>query len=474
MDKKDVLIVSIIIFIAVCFRVYKLNAPLADKYSAQQANYASIARYYARGEFNLLKPQTNNLSDSNNPMGYRFAEAPLYSAIFGALHRYLPIPSISLAMYGRITTIFFSLIIIYALYYLARKEHSRTAAIFVSIMYAIFPFFVFYSRIVLTETMSLAFLMLAIISLYTYSYNKKSNYVIYSFSILFFAIALLVNPYISLLTIPLIYLFVIKYKFDIFKRMDLYLYFILGTLPFIAWRIYALQYSPGIVESTSLLTDIQTSEGLENIYFQPIFFKSIFMDVLGIGIFGIYLTGLFIVGISSKFKRNIHMVMAGAGILYIIILQGINIQYSYHLALILPAIALATGIGIDTMVSHNKVFNKVILYPSIAVILVLSFYFSYTKVITYYNYPSDLTQIAKLITTFTNESDKIVTDTNGDTTLLYLSDRKGSPVLFTDVPGLQKEGYSYLITDKKNLTEELKEQGLVILVENQRFSIIKL
>ena len=76
--------------------------------------------------------------------------------------------------------------------------------------------------------------------------------------------------------------------------------------------------------------------------------------------------------------------------------------------------------------------------------------------------------------TFTKPEDKIVTDRIGDTTLLYLADRKGAPAVYKEVEELVQLGYSYLVTDKKDFAQNLKEKGYEVLVENDQFSLVKL
>ena len=76
--------------------------------------------------------------------------------------------------------------------------------------------------------------------------------------------------------------------------------------------------------------------------------------------------------------------------------------------------------------------------------------------------------------TFTRPQDKIVTDRIGDTTLLYLADRKGAPAVYKEVGELIQLGYSYIVTDKKDFASNLKTQGYNVLFENDQFSLVKI
>jgi uncharacterized membrane protein len=476
MKKLDIIILGFIIVIALALRLYNINTPLADFHSWRQADTAAVARNFSRDGFDLMHPRYDDISSIQtgieNPNGYRFVEFPLYSAIFGVLYKYLPITS--LEVYGRLTSIFFSLVIIGVIYYLSLKEHSRHAAIFASIIYAIMPFFVFFSRVILPETTALSFMFLAIFFLYLFIQNKKRNFIYLVTSIIFYALSVLIKPTTIFYSFALGYLFVMEFRFELFKRWEPYIYFILGLVPFVLWRLYIRDYPEGIPASDWLFTHVNTSQGLLNIFFKPAFFRWIFIERIGIIMMGVYLSGFFLVGIVSKYKKYfVHSILFSA-VVYLCTFQGGNVQHEYYQTIILPALAMTAGFGIAQLVRNNQNINTIIAYPVIIVAFVFSFMFSYYKVRDWYNYAHDLPEIAKLIMTFTKPEDRIVTDRVGDTTLLYLADRKGAPATYKDIPVLKELGYSYFVTDKKDVTASLKEKGYQVLVENDQFSIIKL
>jgi hypothetical protein len=112
-------------------------------------------------------------------------------------------------------------------------------------------------------------------------------------------------------------------------------------------------------------------------------------------------------------------------------------------------------------------------YPVILVFFLFSFFFSYYRIKDYYNVPLDLVQISNIIVTLTKESDKIVTDRQGDTTLLYLSNRRGSPALYKSPEEFKAEDYKYIVTANKDSIESLKKKYQIIF-QNNEFTIVKL
>src|SRR3989344_1038536 len=178
MKKFDIFILSVVLVVAFVFRLYKINIPLADLHSWRQVDTAAVARNYVRNGFDLFQPKYDDLSNVqsgiDNPQGYRMVEFPIYNAIFAYFYKLMLM--LSLEVWGRLTTIIFSLIIIAVLYYLLLKENSRLSAGFGAFVYAVFPFFVFFSRVILPETSALAFSMLAIFFFYLNSEHKKMNF----------------------------------------------------------------------------------------------------------------------------------------------------------------------------------------------------------------------------------------------------------------------------------------------------------
>lgn len=461
-------------------RLYKIDIPLADTHSWRQADTAAVARNFARDGFNLLKPTYDDLtsiqSGIENPEGLRMVEFPIYSAMFGALYRYLPI--VSLEVYGRLTSAIFSLVTIGVLYYLALKEHSRAAAIGAAITFAVMPYFVFFSRVILPETTAVAFMMLSILFLYIDSKSKHSLRVSLTYfflSIICYAMAILIKPTVIFYSIAIAYIFISTYKFQLLKQWKAYTFVILGMLPFILWRIYIQDYPEGIPASGWLFTNVNTFEGSKNIFFKPAFFRWIFMERLGNLMLGIYLSFFMLLGITGKFKKYfLHSIFASA-LVFLFTFQGGNVQHTYYQTIIFPGIAIMVGLGIGHLVnSTDHAFTKTFGYPALVLVFAFSFAFSYYDVKDFYYVPQDLPPIAKLIGNFTKPEDKIITDRLGDTTLLYLADRKGAPGIYKDIAELKDMGYSYLVTANKETTEKLKNEGKEVLVESNQFAIIKL
>ena len=484
MKKKDFLILFLILLTAVIFRLYKINIPLADLHSWRQADTAAVARNFVKNGFDLLHPRFDDLSPNQsaagleNPEGYRMVEFPLYNAIFAFLYKNFS--QVSLEIWGRLTSIFFSLIIIALIYYFVLKEtNSRIGAITSSLVYAIFPFFVFFSRVILPETTALSFVFISIFFLYQTldkPINRFTEFIFYFFSIVFFSLSILIKPTVIFYILVLLSIFYLKYKIKFLKNIGFYLYFLFSFLPFFLWRWHITKFPQGIPPSDWLITSVNTYQGLKNIFLKPAFFRWIFFERINNLIFGGYLTFFFLLGVFGKLKKKLLYSFLAAAFLYLFTFQGGNVQHEYYQTVILPPLAIFVGLGVNCLSSYKKIFiSPFLTYPLAFFVFILSFFFSFYKVKDFYHYPPELPQIAKIINSLTLPDDKIITDRMGDTTLLYLAERRGAPSIYKDPDELKKIGYKYLITLNPEEIKKIKaEKNYQIVFENNQLAIFKL
>ncbi|MEX1052396.1 MAG: glycosyltransferase family 39 protein [Patescibacteria group bacterium] len=480
MKIKDFITILLILLIALLLRLYKIDIPLADFHSWRQADTAAVSRNFVNREFNLLKPQYDDLSSiqsgMENPEGLRFVEFPIYNAVVATFYKYLPL--LTLEVYGRLVTAFFSLILIFIIYYFLRLEVGYIAAIIGSSIYAIFPFFVFFSRVILPETtaLSLAFISIFFTYLYNKSNKKSASIVYFLLSSFFFSLALLVKPTVGFFLLTIFYLFFKKHGSALFKKASFYFYLMIIFAPFAAWRAYIVQFPQGVPAFNWLIDRVNTSEGQVSIFFRPAFFRWIFFERINNIILGGYLTFFFILGIFYKQKKFFLYSILISSVLYLLTFQGGNVQHEYYQVLILPALAIFTALGVTYIIKYNRQFLSPLFSLIIGIfIFAFSYLISYNYVKSYYNYSTDLVNISKIINNITTPEDLIITDTVGDTTLLYLSERRGSPAPYSDLPTLKEKGYTYFATLNGEVAEQVEFQtSYEIVFQNEKFTLFKL
>jgi 4-amino-4-deoxy-L-arabinose transferase-like glycosyltransferase len=478
MKKIDFIIITLILVLATVLRLYKISAPVSDLHSWRQADTSAVTRNFVENGIDIFKPTYDDLSSLQtgyeNPNGLRMVEMPLYNAISAIVVKI--IPNISVEVSGRMVSIFFSLISIIVIYYIALCEKNRVAAIFSALSFSAMPYIVFFSRVVLPESTAVSFAMLSVLTVYlSFKKSEKVNYLFFSISIIFFAVAILIKPTTIFYGIAIALFIAAKFRFETFKVPYGYIFGVFSLLPFILWRWYITQFPEGIPANAWLFTMVNTFEGPKEIFFRPAFFRWIFMERIGslmLGMFGAFFLAL---GILGKYKSILIPSISLSSLVYLFTFQGGNVQHEYYQTVIFPAVALLTGSGVAFLhdLSGQK-FNKLLSYPVGVIFFIFMLFFSYYNVKNYYSYPQDLNQIAELIKLFTDKDDKIVTDRMGDTTLLYLSDRKGAPAIYKEPEELKNLGYSHIVTANKDTGLSLINRGYKAVVENDLCTIVAL
>ncbi len=477
---KDIIILGLILAVALLFRLYKINTPLADFHSWRQVDTAAVARNFVNNGFNLLEPKYDDLSNIqsgvDNPQGYRMVEFPLYNAIFGYIYKTAPI--LPLEVYGRLTTIVFSLLVIAVAYILLLKEVNRFTAVIGGLTYSVLPFFVFFSRVVLPETTALGLTFLSILSIYFFmNTNKKSKEpFLLVLSAIAFALGILIKPTVAFFGVAHIYAFFRKYKVSVFRNAYFYVFFVSILMPFFLWRLHIQNFPEGIPKVDSLITYVNTPEGKQRIFFRPAFFRWVFFERINNLILGGYLTVFLVLGILAKYKKYFLTSILTSSLIYLFVFQGGNVQHEYYQTLILPALAIFTALGINFVRKNYQLF----IAPAFSILLVVSvflfsFLVSYVRVKDYYNYSEDVLRTAQVLKDLTQKTDKVVTDTTGDTTLLYHAQRRGAPAVYRDLKELKGIGYKYFLTYNKSVVEEIKkEEDFELVFESENFVIFRL
>ncbi len=481
--RADFIILAVILLTALLLRLYHVNAPLADWHSWRQADTAAVSRNFVERDFNVMKPIYDDLSNVQtgqyNPEGLRYVEFPLYNAATAVVYKVMPI--VPIEQIARYITILCSLIVIGCLYFLLRLEISRLSAIFAGLIYAIFPFFVYYSRVVLPETPGLASMSVSIVLLYMYmrSDSKSLKWLQFSLACMTAAIALLIKPTLIFYILVAGCMYWAKYQFRIFKRFDAYLYLAIALIPMIAWRMYIQQFPVGIPAYDWLITTVNTFEGPKVIFMRPAFFRWLLHERILNLIMGGWAAVFILIGVLRKSKRSM-IIPYGIGLsalAYVLTFQGGNVQHDYYQTLILPALAVFAGLGIATFYENTKTFtHPIILSAAIGGILCFSWLMSFETVKGYYGYSEQLIQTAKIINTITPKDALIITESVGDTTLLYNAHRRGMPSTADTLPKLKERGMEYFVTMSDETIAKVQKENpeYQIIFQNKDVAIFKL
>jgi len=417
--KSEYLLLSIILLFGFIVRLYKIDNPIADWHSWRQADTAAVSRNFVESGINMLYPTFDDISSIQtgieNPTGIRMVEFPIYNAVHAYL--YINFPIYNLEKWGRLLTVFISLITSVFLFLLGKKHYSTKIGLLAAFFFLFLPFNIYFSRVVLPDPLGVLF---AVSALYFYGINN-----ILSGSL--FALALLQKPYFGVYLIPLIPELLKKENWK--KNLG---FLLLAFIPFILWRYWTSLHPEGIPFYTWAFNG-------DKIRFHPSFFRWLFGERIGILILGTWGLVPFAFGIMRKLKNKFNFYFLFSSLVYLIVVATANVRHDYYQILIIPPIALTLALGTTWIWKRSKIL--------LILSLLTMFLLSWDKIKPFYqvNHP-ELMVVGKIVDETLPKDAKIVIPYNGDTAFLYQTKRKGWPAVDNSIDNIIERGADYYVS----------------------------
>lgn len=437
--------IFLVLTLAFLLRINHITSPLIGEHQWRQTDTASVSRNYYENGFKFFYPQIDwggnspGFVESDFP-AYTFAVAVLYK--FFGVHEYL----------GRLLSVFASLITIFFLYLLVKKNMDEKTALWSAFFYAVLPLTVFYSRTFQPEA---TLLMASVIGIYFFSeWITAERWSFFIFSAVFLSLACLLKPMTLYLGLPLLFLSWDKYKQRTFLRWQLWLYAFLVLMPIILWYYHAHKLGTSGGLTLNIWGYGSDKWGNWDMVFSLYYWRRIFLVLFGrhfarIG-FPIFLFGLFLKRQYPK-ERLFDFWLMAILIYFIIVGKGNYVHEYYQLPIMLPA-----------AVFMGKVFSRYFIIDEIkdwktallALYLAGIILFSFDRLHRYFKSEdvgsSQTFQLAAVINEKIEKNALIITVIDGDPSLLYLSHHKGwavSPGQVSDLffENMARNGARYFI-----------------------------
>src|ERR1035437_626707 len=299
LSKFTIIILFLILTTGFIVRLYKFNGPVADWHSWRQVDTSSVSRNFVATGINLLHPTYDDLSNVpsgkyDNPNGYRFVEFPIYNVFQAGL--FMTVGHLTLEEWGRMVTIFCSLLSAIFLYFMVKRRQGLLAGIMAAFFFVFLPFNIYFSRTILPDPLMVTFILGAIyfFDLWINQNIKTKTEILkaiflFVLTLIFTAGAFLIKPFALFFMLPMLVIAYEKFGFNLVKKWQLWLLAILAILPFGAWRIWMQQYPAGIPQSWWLFN----SNGIR---FKGAFFQWLFAQRIGEMILGYW--GLVVLGVG--------------------------------------------------------------------------------------------------------------------------------------------------------------------------------
>lgn len=471
--KQPLTYLLLILVIAFSLRLYKIDNPIADWHSWRQADTAAVARNFFKYGYTPFIPKYDDMSGVAehpipNPNTYRFVEFPIYNSLvyFG----YLINGGVDERI-ARLISVLFSLGSLILVYLITKKYFGIKIALVAAFLYAVLPFNVYFSRVILPEP-ALVFFSLGMFY-FLDNWIRSNKLYFYFLGLIFTICTFLTKPVAGIYLLPLTYVYYLKEKrfWPIPKRY--FAMFIPGLLPFIGWRLWMSQYPEGIPASNWLFNG-------NGIRFKMVFWKWILQDRFGREILGVSGTVLFFLGLIKRPKIEqgwiLHL-LALASFLYLIVIATGNVQHDYYQYLIVPSLVIFVSYGFVNLIEGTKEFiPRLFTIPLGILLFFLTLYLTYPEVKGLYqiNNPA-IVEAGKKADEILPKDAIVIAPYQGDTSFLYQTNRKGWPVVAFPVDALKNDfGANYFISTAQDAKTKWVMRKYTVLIETPNYVIVDL
>lgn len=443
MKKVELFSLALILILAFTLRLYKISRPIADWHSWRQADTAAVARNFVKEGFNPLIPKYDDMSTQanglDNPNRYRFVEFPIFNSLIAAVWLFTGIND----TVARVVTVFISLGSTIFLYLIVRRFSGNVTATLSAFFFAIIPYNVFYSSTILPGP----FMVFAVLGLYYFFLKwlqNARNVPLAILSILFANLAVLSWPIALFFTLPLVCLSFEQYGTGALKKIHLWVFAAATITPFIAWRIWMLQYPEGIPSWGILIND-------DNIRFKGAFFRWLIAERIGkliltVGGFTLFFLGL--VAKSTRKEKLFYFSYLASAVLYFIVFASGNVRHDYYQVPFIPIACIFMAIGTKTLFSLNSnSYNKFVGSFVALFLIIITFAFGYFEVRGYYwvNKPQ-IIRAGQAVDKLLPKDATVIAPYSGDAAFLYQTNRHGYPITDRPLEQFIDQGTKYLVS----------------------------
>lgn len=415
--------VSVSIVLGFLVRLYKIDNPIADWHSWRQADTAAVSRNFYKEGFSPFLPKYDDMSGVAekpypNTERYRLVEFPIYNTI--VYLGYLINGGVDERI-ARLVSIAFALGSIVFIYLIASRYFGKVVGVLSSMLYAILPFNIYFTRVILPEPALVFFCLGMFYFVNRWIFENKLR--LYLFSVFFTACAFLLKPMAIFYLLPLAYSYFQKER----KLWPIHPRYVLWAIPsfapFLAWRFWIQQFPEGIPASNWLLNG-------NGIRFRPSFWRWIIGDRFGREILSVTGTFLFFIGLLKKpdVKSGLLLhLLAASSFLYLIVFATGNVQHDYYQTLIVPALVIFTARGFVSLIEGIPGFlPRIWTIPIALLFLPLTLYFCWYEVKGLYQINNGvIVDAGRYADKILPKNAVVIAPYQGDTSFLYQVNRPG-------------------------------------------------
>jgi hypothetical protein len=472
----EVILVLALVLFAFTLRLKGIQNSVTDWHSFRQADTASVTREYVKHGVDLLHPKyhdnSNIQSGKDNPEGYRMVEFPFINAGTALVLR--TFPQLDLVLFSRFVSIVFSLGTVVSLYYLGKKWSGQTVGLLAAFFFAVLPYSVYYSRVILPEPAFIFFSTFAILSFQNWldeTTSKRWAWLIGSAVAL--SLALLLKPFGLFLGFVFLVMLWRKYGLKSVLRLELILYALICLVPLYFWRKWILNYPQGIPASDWLFNG-------DGIRFRPAWFRWLFWERITKLITGFIGAGFLGLSLFRKEKAWFNYFAWWVGILaYFSVIATGNVRHDYYQVFITPILCLSLARGMvwvweqRTKLPVSKELQNYSVLLALGLASAAMVYLSDLQVRGYYGTRADYEKAGQAADRLLPPDAKVIAPAFGDTAFLFQTNRTGWPIGF-EIEDKIAKGAEYYVSTSYDDEAHALEKKYQVIAKTPDYIIIKL
>lgn len=434
-----------IVFLLVIRLIGITNPPL-ERHDWRQTTGLMVAKNYLTVDSNILYPRIDNTKGDSGIIGMEF---PVYyylifliSKIFGYAH-----------WYGRLINLVISSVGIYYFYLTLSKFFISKKHSFYSTIILIFSIWFAYSRKTMPDTLSVSVLFIGFYYGISYLFNSNSwHLALYS---ILGCLGILLKLPAGMYLIALVFLPFIKsiqLKNKVFISICTAAFLAIVYWWYFHWNVHlSAKFGTWYNAGKSLSVGFKEISNNLKPAFENFYFYSFYSYIL----FGLFLTGIVLM-IKNKERKVMYMFIS-LFVIFILYIFKSGFFFYNHNYYIIPFVPVMAIIAAYPLTKIKKKYAVIILFlGATEAIANQQHEFFIRDEVTY------KLSIESLAQEYTNKSDLIAVNGDGNPLLLYLADRKGWSLhqhQLRDSVYLKKiieKGCDYIIIDKNKYTVDIK------------------
>lgn len=400
-------LVIILFALVVIMRLpYIGNSPYEVGESWRQADTESMARNFVEDRFNIFFPQLNYDGEAPNYAQLEFQITTFIIAILYKLFGY------HYELARLVPILFFAGSACY-LYFISKRYYSTKVSFVITLLYAIFPLNLYYTRAIMPESAVLFFTLGAFYYFSKWIDHEKFKTLI--MATIMTALAILVKVPAIFIGIPMLWMSIAKFKKTIFIKWQLWFFAIISlSLPVIYFKwlegVAEFNFVTGIASKHILpkfTNAIFSSQSLQFFYTHlPQSFTWIGLVLATIGVF------------QFKWRKESPIIVWWLAIVVEVLVIVAVIRFNYYLVFIGPLIAILAGKALGILFKW-----KYGMIPVTFIMVVMTFN-SYTNIQPRVVEKDNILIQAEYVKKYTEKEDLIVIGTFSPE-LINASERKG-------------------------------------------------